>query len=55
MVGGWVGDGWWLVVETHFSVKLEPQTEQLTFSLLQCYFFCKQINLDDFNEIKEIL
>ena len=50
-----VGGGGWVVVEADFSVKLEPQAEQLTFSLLQCYFFCKQINLDDFNEIKEIL
>ena len=23
-----VGDGWVVVVETHFSVKLEPQAEQ---------------------------
>ena len=31
MVGG---GGWVAVVETHFSVKLEPQAEQLIFMYL---------------------
>ena len=34
MVGGG-GGWWWWVVETHFSVKLEPQAEQKKVVLLQ--------------------